>query len=126
MVHAFAVICLMLVAICLQFKWGVPFLPSPGRRGKPKNSARGLVSAVNSPAGSGMARLPNDAFDSVVIKTIKTKTKTTKTKTIKTKTKTWPLRTKLTQRLKDRDTNTIIPNLYPVTKMHNMLVKYSA
>jgi len=116
MVHAFAVICLMLVAICLQFKWGVPFLPSPGRRGKPKNSARGLVSAVNSPAGSGMARLPNDAFDSVVIKT----------KTIKTKTKTWPLRTKLTQRLKDRDTNTIIPNLYPVTKMHNMLVKYSA
>ena len=40
--------------------------------------------------------------------------------------KTWPFPTKLMQRLKDRDTNTIIPNLYPVTKMYNMLVKYSA
>ena len=38
-----------------------------------------------------------------------------KTKLFKTKTKTWPLPTNLTQRLKDRDTNTIIPNLYPAT-----------
>ena len=44
----------------------------------------------------------------------KTKTKTRRFKT-KTKTKTWPLPTMLTQRLKDTDTNTIIPNLYPVT-----------
>ena len=60
-------------------------------------------------------------IDSVVIKTkpFKTKTKTKsrrfKTKTTAFKTKTWPLPTKLTQRLKDRDNNTIIPNLYPVT-----------
>jgi len=51
-----------------------------------------------------------------------------KTKPFKTKTKTWPLTTKLTQQLKDRDTNTIIPNLYISgdIKMLNMLVKYSA
>ena len=38
---------------------------------------------------------------------IKTKPFKTKTKTRRFKTKTWPLPTKLTQRLKDRDTNTI-------------------
>ena len=56
------------------------------------------------------------------------KTKPFKTKTRRFKTKTWPLTTKLTQQLKDRDTNTVIPNLYISgdIKMLNMLVKYSA